>query len=268
MSSAARLLDPYRAHSSLLHRLDARVKLALAVGFIFTTALIPPGGWPAFILLLTITTSGVLLSRLGLGYVLKRSLLALPFILSAVPLLFTSTGEAWISFPVPGTTAVISQAGVVRVTSIALKSWLSVQAAVLLAATTPIQDLLIALRSYHLPRLLAVTIALMWRYLFVMTDEALRLLRARTARSTRVPGQRAGGRLVWRARITGGMAGSLLLRSFERSEAIYHAMVSRGYDGEIRALPSAPLSATAIFATIASAFVLGGILMLGLLTGG
>ncbi|MCK4899770.1 MAG: hypothetical protein KAS38_13380, partial [Anaerolineales bacterium] len=39
------------------------------------------------------------------------------------------------------------------------------------------------------------------------------------------------------ARVTGGMAGSLFLRAIERSDRIYMAMISRGYDGEVRTMP-------------------------------
>jgi cobalt/nickel transport system permease protein len=37
----------------------------------------------------------------------------------------------------------------------------------------------------------------------------------------------------WRARIAGHMAGQLFLRSYERSDRIYNAMLSRGYKGEL-----------------------------------
>ena len=50
-----------------------------------------------------------------------------------------------------------------------------------------------------------------------------------------------GGGLAWRARVTGGMAGNLFLRAFERSDRIYVAMLSRGYDGEVRSAPMPPL---------------------------
>jgi cobalt/nickel transport system permease protein len=120
-----------------------------------------------------------------------------------------------------------------------LKSWISVQAAILLAATTSFPDLLVAMRALHVPRLLVSIFGLMWRYLFVLVDEATRLMRARLARSGQSdrPGARPGGSLSWRARVTGGMAGSLFLRAFDRSDRIYMAMVSRGYDGEARSLP-------------------------------
>jgi cobalt/nickel transport system permease protein len=37
------------------------------------------------------------------------------------------------------------------------------------------------------------------------------------------------------------MAGNIFLRGFERSDRIYMAMLARGYDGEVRALPLPPL---------------------------
>jgi cobalt/nickel transport system permease protein len=95
------------------------------------------------------------------------------------------------------------------------------------------------MRALHVPKLLVAIFGLMWRYIFVMADEALRLLRARAARSgaSRDAQYKTGGSLAWRARVTGGMAGNLLVRSFERGDRIYSAMAARGYDGEVRTLP-------------------------------
>jgi cobalt/nickel transport system permease protein len=129
--------------------------------------------------------------------------------------------------------------GLERFLTIAFKSWISIQAAILLATTTSFPDILLAMRALRLPRLLVAIIGLMWRYIFVIVDEVLRLLRARSSRSAHSPqpGLRPGGTLWWRARVTGGMAGSLFLRSMERSDRIYNAMLARGYDGEVRSLP-------------------------------
>jgi cobalt/nickel transport system permease protein len=96
----------------------------------------------------------------------------------------------------------------------------------------------------------------MWRYLFVLADEVLRMIRARAARSGHSdrPDLKPGGSVTWRARVAGGMAGSLFLRAFERSDRIYVAMLARGYDGEVRAAPLPPLSAgswLALFAALA-----------------
>jgi len=232
-------LDPFRAGDSPVHRLDPRVKFILAVAFIFTAALIPAGAWPVYLLLLSLVLSVEILSGLGIGYVLKRSTLALPFVLAAFPLIFTLPGEPLFSFTLGSLSLTISQPGVERFLSIALKSWISVQAAILLASTTSFPDLLVAMRSVGIPSLLISIFGLMWRYLFVLADEALRLLRARQARSGQAgrPGLKPGGSLAWRGRVAGGMAGSLFLRAFERSDRIYTAMLARGYDGEVRAAP-------------------------------
>lgn len=56
-------LDPYRPRRSLIHQLDPRVKLVMTLAFIFTTALVPAGAWPVYILLLAIIISVILLSE-------------------------------------------------------------------------------------------------------------------------------------------------------------------------------------------------------------
>jgi cobalt/nickel transport system permease protein len=265
----AHFLDPYRHGRSPVHRLDPRVKLVLAVAYIVTSAALPPGAWPAYVLLFATVFSVILVSELGVSFVYRRAFLSAPFVLAALPLLFTIPGTPLASVSILSWTLTISQEGIVRFGSIALKSWLSVQMAIVLASTTPFPDLLAAMRSLRLPRLLVAVIGLMWRYLFVLVDEVMRLMRAREARSGHpdepVPGSgRVGGSVVWRAKVTGGMAGNLMLRSFDRSERIYAAMASRGYDGEVRGLPRPPVPPLAWAVLTVGLLFLIMILLLGL----
>lgn len=236
-------LDPYRSGHSAIHQLDPRIKFVLAVGFIFTTALTPIGAWPVYIFLFALAISVEVLSELGVGFVMRRAVLAFPFVLAALPVIFTIEGPVLFSLSIGPWTLAATIPGIERFISIALKSWISVQIAIVLATSTPFPDLMVAMRAVHVPRLLVAIFGLMWRYLFVFADEALRLIRARTARSgeSDQPGLRTGGSILWRARIAGGMAGNLFLRAFERSDRIYMAMVARGYDGEVRAAPLTPL---------------------------
>jgi len=236
-------LDPYRPRDSFIHRLDPRIKLALSIAFILTNALIPGTAWPVYIILFALILSVEILSELGVGHVLKRSVLAFPFILAALPLILTIPGRTLFSLPAGTWLVSATYPGLERFIGIALKSWLSVQAAIVLAASTAFPDLLVAMRAVGVPRLLVSIFGLMWRYLFVLVDEATRLMRARAARSGQSDRQeaRTGGSLSWRARVAGGMAGNLFLRGFERSDRIYMAMVSRGYDGEARSLPFPPI---------------------------
>jgi cobalt/nickel transport system permease protein len=87
-----------------------------------------------------------------------------------------------------------------------------------------------------MPRLLVAIISFMYRYMFVLVDETMRLLRAREARSARLSTRKGGGSLLWRARVAGNMVGQLFLRSYERSERIYNAMLARGYRGQMLTL--------------------------------
>ena len=237
-------LDPYRHAQSVIHRLDGRVKFVLSVAFILATALTPPGAWPVYVLLLALVLAVEVLSELGVGFVFKRAALALPFVLAALPVIFTLPGQTLFNLPVGSWMLTASLEGVERFASIALKSWISVQAAIVLASSTPFPDLMAAMRAVGIPRLLVAIFGLMWRYLFVLADEVLRLLRARAARSghSDQPGLKPGGSVAWRGRVAGGMAGNLFLRAFERSDRIYMAMVARGYDGEVRTAPLPPLA--------------------------
>jgi cobalt/nickel transport system permease protein len=255
-------LDPYRPRRSPIHELDPRVKFVLTVAFILTVSLSPPGAWPAYILLLAIILSVEILSDLGVGYVLKRANLALPFVLAAIPLLFTTEGDPLSTFKLGPWMLTFTESGLVQFISIALKSWISVQAAIVLAASTPFPELLMAMRAVKVPRLLVAIFGLMWRYLFVLADEALRLMRARAARSGHadLPATKPGGSITWRARVTGQMAGSLFIRALERSDRIYMAMVSRGYDGEVRTLHLPVIKPTHWLILITSLSVLGMLL--------
>jgi cobalt/nickel transport system permease protein len=262
-------LDPYRPRPSAVHGLDARVKLLLTLAFILATALVPVGAWPVYVLLLALALAAATLSELGVRFVLGRAALALPFALAALPVIFTTPGEALLTLPLGHWTLTVTTSGIERFVSIALKSWVSAQMAIVLAASTSFPDLLLAMRAIRLPRLLVAVFGLMWRYLFVLVDEALRLMRAREARSgvTDIT-RRGGGAVAWRARVTGGMAGSLFLRAVERSDRVYAAMVARGYDGEVRAFPLPPLALPARLVLIAGLGLLALLTLLGFLLGG
>ncbi|MCX7680602.1 MAG: cobalt ECF transporter T component CbiQ [Anaerolineae bacterium] len=224
-------LDGYRARTSPVHHLDARVKLVLALLFILSAVLTPTGAWPAYILLTALVWSAIILSQVGMGFVQRRTAVVMPFALAAVTVIFTTPGRPVLTvwkFD-------ITDHGLLRLISILLKSWLSIQAAVLLTACTPFPALLQAMSALRIPRVLVVILGFTYRYIFVIGDEALRLIRGRAARSGDLNGK-GGGTLLWRARVTGNMAGSLFLRSIERSERVYAAMLARGYDGQIRTL--------------------------------
>jgi cobalt/nickel transport system permease protein len=260
-------IDPYRPRTSPIHALDGRVKFLLTLAFILTTSLAPVAAWPIYVLLFALILSVEILSSLGVRYILKRALLALPFVLAAFPVIFTSGRTVLFSIPIGSWTLTAYTEGLERFVSVALKSWLSVQASIVMVASTPFPELLQAMRAVGIPRLLVGMFGMMWRYTFVLVDEALRLMRARAARSGQIEeaNHKTGRSVIWQARVTGGMVGNLFLRAFERSDRIYVAMLSRGYDGEIRLLPLPSMSRTAWVALLAGLALLALLLSFGIL---
>ena len=236
------LQERYEAGDSRLHRLDARVKVVVALLLILGILLTPERALIAYPLLWALIAGLAAAGSVGIGRLARLGGLALPFVLTSVALPFTLPGHPILL--IGGLT--VSDAGLLRFGSILLKSWLSVQAALLLALTTPFTDLLWAFSSLHVPETLIAIIGFMYRYLYTLSDEAQRLMRARSARSAALPGHKSGGGLIWRARSAGGMVGNLFLRSYERSERVYAAMLARGYDGRLDRLDAPPLSRRAI----------------------
>lgn len=228
--------DRYEPGQSPIHRLDPRVKVVVTVLFIVSNVLLPDGAWLAYLLSWALVLLASRTAGLGVGYALRRSFIALPFALAAMTVIFNIPGRPAFSWTLGPWTIVGTDAGLIRFASIVVRSWLSVQAAILLAATTQFPDLMHALHHLRVPRLIVTIVAFMYRYLFVLSDEVVRLLRARDSRSARLPGHRAGGSIRWRARVAGNMAGQLFLRSYERSDRIYSAMLARGYRGQLLTL--------------------------------
>jgi cobalt/nickel transport system permease protein len=229
-------LDRYQVGDSFVHRRDPRLKVVVTVAFILAVALLPDGAWPAFLLAWAAALVAGAAAGLGPWFAPRRSVVALPFALAAVTLIFTLPGRPVGAWTLGSWTLVATDAGLTRFASIVARSLVSVQMAILLTATTPFPDLIHALGHLRLPPVLVAIIAFMYRYLFVLADEAERLLRARAARSARPAGGGGGGTLAWRARVAGAMAGQLFVRGYERSERVYGAMLARGYTGQQRTL--------------------------------
>jgi cobalt/nickel transport system permease protein len=222
--------DFYQAAESPIHRLDPRVKLMSTIGLIVSNVLLPDGAWLAFVGSFLLVTILSVIAQVRPGFVLKRSLLAVPFALAAFTIMFTLPGESVIQFALGSQQITITDTGMVRFISILIRSWISLQAAILLTASTKFSDLAHGLRHLHVPLILIAIISFMYRYLFVLGEEAQRLMQARAARSARLPGRKKPS-ILWRARVAGNMVGQLFLRSYERSDRVYQAMVARGFKG-------------------------------------
>lgn len=232
--SMAQTLDRYLHQESRLHRLDPRIKIVVTFAFVLATLLLPDGAWAAFALSWLCIWWASRQANLPYRVVFTRSLVILPFLITALTLLINTPGNVLLHWSGGPVTVAISDAGLVRFASVMTRGWLAVQAAILLTAVTQFPDLMHALNHLRVPAILVSIVSFMYRYLFVLGEEVQRMLRARQARSARLPGSgQIGGSIGWRARIAGQMVGQLFLRSLDRSDRVYQAMIARGYQGRM-----------------------------------
>ena len=97
-------------------------------------------------------------------------------------------------------------------------------ASFLLMATTKIDSLCAALRKLHVPVMMVSLLQLTYRYVGVMTGE---LAVMTDAYHLRAPGQKGIHISAW-----GTFLGQLLLRTIDRADDLYDAMIMRGFSGE------------------------------------
>jgi len=223
------LCERYLYRSSLVHHLDPRLKLLATVAFVLAVTAIPHTAWYALLLLSALAGVVVLTSRVPCSHMMKRASIALPFAgMAAISLPFTRHGQALWTIRLLGQTLAVTDQGLWLFGSVIAKAWVSLLISGLLVATTPFSDLIQAMRKLRVPNVLVTIISFTYRYSFVLVAEALRMQTARDARSAG-----PGGTILWRVRVLGDMIGSLFIRSYERSERIYQAMLARGYRGQL-----------------------------------
>ncbi|MFC1939065.1 cobalt ECF transporter T component CbiQ [Chloroflexota bacterium] len=223
-------IDQYSDRDSLIHRLDPRTKFLTTLFLILAVVVTPPNTWPAFALYFLLVATLILLSKVPVFYVLKRSLVIMPFVLMiAIFVPFFKEGEVAGSYNLWLWQVSVTYNGLQVLMNIVIKAWLSILSLILLTSTTKVSSLLRALEQLHLPRVMVMILSFMYRYLFVLVDETMRMKQARDSRNF------GGGRL-WQVRTISNMVGTLFIRSYERGERVYAAMVARGFDGQVRTL--------------------------------
>ncbi len=198
------VLDRYSRLESPVHSLPAWLKLVVALSVVVGTALTPTYRGSYFGMITVLLAAWALASRVPLLFLVRRVLWLEPVVLGvAVLSLFQAGGmQIFLLMITKGTLCLITM--------------------VLLANTTPFAELLHVLRRMRVPALLVTTLALMYRYLFVLMDEAERMKRARASRTFAKPGFGS-----WKT--LGTVIGQLFVRSTERAERIYAAMCARGW---------------------------------------
>jgi cobalt/nickel transport system permease protein len=226
-------LDEHASIDSPVHRLEARAKLVAFLTLVVCTSLIPPAALWAFGVYLLLLAVLLGLSRLPLLAVLRRLLWFGPFVLTAVllvPFVQRGGGAVAARLAVGGLRLNVYRSGLLVARGILLKSGLSALSVILLVSTTHFSQLLKGMERLRLPRLLLAITSFLYRYLFLLLDQFMRLLRAARSRNLEA------GPLSLRLRAAGGIVGSLFIRTYSRAERVHAAMLARGYEGSLPVL--------------------------------
>ncbi|MGN6577152.1 MAG: cobalt ECF transporter T component CbiQ [Nocardioides sp.] len=208
----------FHGHSRV-HRAAAHHKVLALLAFVVVVVATPKDWYPAYGLYLAVLLAVIAVSQVPPGYLAKRMVVEVPFVVFAVLMPFIATG--------PRTEVLglsVSEAGLMAAWALLAKGTLGVLASLTLAATTEPHHLLGGLERLRLPHQLVQIMGFMVRYLDVVTDEMRRM---RVARESR--GFTARNPRHWP--VLARSAGALFIRSYERGERVHLAMVARGYTG-------------------------------------
>jgi cobalt/nickel transport system permease protein len=200
------ILSQWSAQNSIIHRVDARVKLAILLSFILSIALLRhplPSQLLVGAIALAVTA---LLCRLPLRGLLARSFLIVPFVGPFALILFASGDHQ-------------------RAWEVLSKSYLSASAVFLTVATTPFPKLLSAAKWFRIPTALVEVTQLIYRYLFVLALQAQQMRTAFQARNGSV------GKRAFLA--AAGTVAILFGRAYERAVFTHQAMLARGFEGTL-----------------------------------
>jgi len=218
-------MDTLASGDSALHRLDPRAKLIAT--FIFIVTVVSFDRYALAVLTPFFIFPIVLISLSGLpaGYLLKKVLIVSPFAILVG--IFNPLMDRGILFHI-GSLGI--SGGWVSFFSIILRFILTVTAALILISLTGFNAVCAGLIKLGVPKPFVIQLLFFYRYIFVLSDEAERMVRAGSFRAFH------SGAIGFRTFIA--LLGNLLLRTLDRAERIYHAMCCRGFDGNIRIIRS------------------------------
>ncbi len=122
-----------------------------------------------------------------------------------------------------------SDADLLRMINLMAKAMAAVSALFMMTLSTPSGEIISVMRKIHMPKLFVELMNMIYRYIFVIME---------TNRKMHDSAESRLGYVDYRTSVKSfsGTASNLLVVSLKKANAYYDALVSRGYDGELRFL--------------------------------
>ncbi len=218
---AGHLRGLYLQRQSPLHAVAPHVKVLAAVWLVVVVASIPRQQVWAFGVAGISIVAGFIFSGLTVGQVLRRLVVLAPFVPVVIALPFIAGGEPAEVFGVA-----VSEEGLWGAWNFLAKAIVGVSVSSIVTASTTVPDILAALGKLRMPKILVAIASSMVRYLDLIVEETSRMRLAMVSRGY-------SPAWFWQAKPLATSAGSLFVRSYERSERVHAAMMARGFTGTL-----------------------------------
>ncbi|MCM8778897.1 MAG: hypothetical protein NC898_02055 [Candidatus Omnitrophica bacterium] len=193
------LFEPVILRENFLSRLDTRIKILSCILFLILNLILRGNIFPISLLLLYLLVS--LSWKVKWRYILSR--LFIPFLIG-VFLILTKTSGLHL--------ALVILSGVSMVA--------------LLSFSTPFEDILSALSRLKLSQILIEIFYLMYKFIFIFFDEVSDIYYAQKSRLGYKDTKTS-------LKSLGVLIGILIIRSFQKANLLYEAILSRGYKDKL-----------------------------------
>lgn len=215
------------AHQNALSGVSPQLKLGLGIGLMLLALAAPTPGVLLLILLAAIgLTVGV--ARIPPGLYLRVLAVPIGFVLvsSALLVVLTQGGAVVASLDLVFVQIAATQDGLALGLMQALRTITGMAALLFVAMTTPMVSLFATAARLGVPTVVVDLAMLIYRFVFVLLDEAATVLDAQTSRL-------AYGRPRGAVRAFAMLAGAVFLRSWQSADELVLAMDARCYDGRL-----------------------------------
>ena len=235
--------ESFTKRNGLLQSLDPRVKLVSIIFLIVAVSMTMD--WRILLLVYLLTLLFAYLSKIGVWFFIKRVWLFIPIFsgIIALPEIFNVffPGTILVTLVTLGHGAhlgpvllpysiAITRQGTMGAIIFTLRVATCVSTAVLLYITTPRDKLFKSLRSLYVPKVYVLTLDMCYRYIFLFTDLINAFFTAKKSRTIRTLS------LLEEQKWVGGRIGYTLVKSMDMGEKVHSAMLSRGFNGDVKLL--------------------------------
>ncbi|MBU5315709.1 energy-coupling factor transporter transmembrane protein EcfT [Clostridium bornimense] len=204
-----RKIDELGKEDTIIHKINPMIKIIVTLAYVIKVISIKEFLFEDIIVILAYSIFIFIFAKIPVNIILRKLIFVLPVVLGVI------TINLIIDF---------SYKEIIYSLLLLFKCTFSLIGTLQLLATTTINDLALAMKKLKVPKVLISTLLMIYRYILVLMEEGYRI---KSAYQLRTMGKKSMTISDW-----GIIMGRLLLRTIDRSEQVYSAMIMRGFHGE------------------------------------